>query len=254
VLVHEEDHNLSANGAMNEGYWSTLLGLPGIPPSSEEVMIARDLILADETEGSVHIQHVSTARSVDLIRLAKHRGVHVTAEAAPHHFTLTDEAVVGYHTHAKMNPPLRTERDRLAIIEGLLDGSIDAIATDHAPHTAHEKEKEFDLAPFGIIGLETLFPLAYEQLVLSGCMTLCQLARKMTSEPARILEIDKGTLSRGASADIVIVDLNKRQIYRKEDILSKSKNSPFIDREMVGWPVATLVDGRFIMKDRKIVV
>jgi len=230
------------------------LGLKGIPNAAEEIMVARDIILAEMTGGSVHIAHVSTAGAIRLIRYFKSRGVKVTCEAAPHHFTLTDEAVVGYHTHAKMNPPLRTERDRLAIIEGLLDGSIDAIATDHAPHTAHEKEKEFDLAPFGIIGLETLFPLAYEQLVLSGCMSLCQLARKMTTEPARILEIDKGTLNKGASADIVIVDLNKRQIYRKEDILSKSKSSPFIDREMVGWPVATLVDGRFIMKDRKIVV
>ncbi len=254
LFLHEEDMNLSARGCMNEGYWSTFLGLPGMSPAAEEVMIARDLILADETGGRIHIQHVSTARAVDLIRIGKQRGIQVTAEACPHHFTLTDEAVKGYRTHAKMNPPLRTEKDRLALIEGLKDGTIDAIATDHAPHTRHEKEQEFELAPFGIIGLETLFPLTYNNLVLTGALSLSDAVRKMTLEPARILGIDKGTLRPGADADIALVDLNLKRVYTEDEIQSKSKNSPFIGWELQGWPVGTIVGGNIVMRDRKLLV
>jgi dihydroorotase len=252
IFLHEEDLNLSNRGAMHEGYWSTYLGLPGIPASSEEVMIARDLILADETRGSIHIQHVSTARSVDLIRLGKQRGIRVTAEATPHHFTLIDEAVKGYRTHAKMNPPLRTEHDRQAVIEGLRDGTLDLIATDHAPHTRYEKEQEFELAPFGIIGLETLFPLTCHQLVLPGHLSLEEAVRKMTVEPAKVLGIEAGTLKPGADADITLVDLNLRRTYTEEEIQSKSKNSPFIGMEFQGWPVGTVVGGRVVMRDRRI--
>ncbi len=254
LFLHEEDTNLCAHGSMHEGYWSTYLGLPGMSPAAEEVMIARDLILADETGGSIHIQHISTARGVGLVHLGKQRGIKVTTEVTPHHFTLTDEAVRGYRTHAKMNPPLRTEKDRLALIMGLKDGTIDLIATDHAPHTRHEKEQEFELAPFGIIGLETLFPLTYQQLVMPGHLTLTEAVRKMTIEPAKVLGIDKGTLKPGADADIVLVDLNLRRVYTEAEIQSKSKNSPFIGWELQGWPVGTIVGGQVVMRDRKIMV
>ena len=253
VLLHEEDLNLSAGGSMNEGYWSTSLGIAGIPPAAEEVMIARDLILADETGGQVYIQHVSTARAVDLIRMGKSRGIRVTAEVTPHHFTLTDEAVNGYKTNAKMNPPLRTEEDRIALIQGLKDGTLDLIASDHAPHTRHEKEKEFDLAAFGIIGLETLFPLTYSELVLKGHLTLLQAVAKMTVSPAKALGLEKGTLRPGADADVTIVDLQLKRQYTVEEIQSKSKNSPFIGTEIQGWPIGTVVRGRIVMKDRRIV-
>jgi len=254
VLLHEEDTNLSAGGAMNEGYWSTFLGLPAIPAAAEEVMIARDLILADQTKGRIHIQHVSTAGAVDLIRMGKQRGSQVTAEATPHHFTLTDEAVRGYRTHAKMNPPLRSERDRDAVIEGLADGTLDVIATDHAPHTRHEKEQEFDLAPFGIIGMETLFPLTYSQLIQPGRISLSDAVRKMTVEPARVLGIDKGTLRAGADADITIVDLNLTREYSEDEIQSKSRNTPFIGMELTGWPVGTIVGGEVVMRDREVIL
>ena len=254
VMLHEEDLNLSANGTMNEGYWSTHLGLPGIPPAAEEVMIARDLILAERTGGRIHIQHVSTEGAVDLIRSGKRRGIQVTAEGTPHHFTLTDEAVCGYRANAKMNPPLRTERDRAAVIEGLSDGTLDVIATDHAPHTHHEKEREFDLAPFGIIGLETLFPLTYSKLVLKKHLTLSDAVAKMTVRSAEALGLQKGTLRKGADADVTIVDLDLKRVYTKEEIESKSKNSPFIGAELQGWPVGTVVGGRIVMKNRKIVV
>lgn len=253
LLLHEEDTNLSAHGSMHEGYWSTYLGLPGIPPAAEEVMIARDLILADETRGSIHIQHVSTSRAVDLIRIGKSRGIRVTAEAAPHHFTLTDEAVRGYRTSAKMNPPLRTARDREAVIEGLRDGTLDLIATDHAPHTRHEKEQEFDLAPFGIIGLETLFPLTYTQLVLAGHLSLSEAIRKLTIEPARVLGLEKGSLRPGADADLTLVDLSLRRVYTEAEIQSKSRNTPFIGTELQGWPVGTIVGGKVVMRERSVV-
>ena len=254
VLVHEEDLNLSAGGTMNEGYWSTFLGLAGMSPAAEDVMIARDLILADETGGRVHIQHVSTAGAVNLIRMGRARGVQVTAEATPHHFSLTDQAVCGYRSHAKMNPPLRTEKDRMAVIEGLRDGTLDLIATDHAPHTHHEKEREIDLAPFGIIGLETLFPLTYSELVLKGHLSFSEAVAKMTSHPAKVLGLNKGTLRPGVDADVTLVDLEMKRTYTKEEIQSKGKNSPFIGMELQGWPVGTIIGGRIVMTDRKIVV
>lgn len=254
IFLHEEDSNLSARGAMHEGYWSTYLGLPGIPAAAEEVMIARDLILAAETGASIHIQHVSTARAVDLIRLGKQQGVRVTAEGTPHHFTLTDEAVKGYRTHAKMNPPLRTAADRDAVIEGLKDGTLDLIATDHAPHSRHEKGQEFELAPFGIIGLETMFPLTYNQLVLPGHLSLIDAVRMMTVEPAKVLGLSKGTLAKGADADVTLVDLSMRRVYTEEEIQSKSRNTPFIGMEMQGWPVGTVVRGKVVMRDRRLLV
>jgi len=252
IMLHEEDTNLSAKGAMNEGYWSTFLGLPGINAAAEEVMIARDLILADQTGGKIHIQHVSTSRAVELIRMGKEKGIEVSAEATPHHFTLTDEAIRGYRTHAKMNPPLRTDKDRDAVIEGLRDGTLDIIATDHAPHTRHEKAREFDLAPFGIIGLETMFALTYNQLVLRGHLSLSEAVAKMTLMPAQFLGLAKGTLKPGSDADVTLVNTTLKRVYTEEEIQSKSNNTPFIGMELQGWPVGTIVGGKVVMKDRKI--
>ena len=254
IISHCEDVNLSADGAMNEGKVSTVLGLPGLPSASEEVMIARDLLLAEFTCGRVHIAHVSTAGGVELIRQAKARAVRVSTEATPHHFTLTEEAVIGYNTSAKMNPPLRTRKDVDAVKQGLADGTIDCIASDHAPHTGYEKEQEFNFAPFGIIGLETLVPLVMAQLVTPGVLSLPEAIRKMTVHPARILGIDKGTLSVGEDADVTLIDPELELTYSRDKVVSKSHNSPFFGWMMKGWPVATIVAGQIVMQDRKLLV
>ena len=209
VISHCEDSTLSEGGVMNEGLMSLTLGLKGIPAEAEQIMIFRDILLAELTGGKLHIAHVSTEGSVRLIRNAKRRGVNVTAETCPHYFSLTEEAVKDYDTNAKMNPPLRTEHDIKAIKEGLKDGTIDVIATDHAPHHRDEKLKEFDLAPFGISGLETALGLSL-RLVEEGTLTMGQLVEKMTCNPSRVLNIDKGTLKIGSDADLVILDRNKR--------------------------------------------
>lgn len=243
VISHCEDTSLAAKGVMNEGAVATELGLRGIPRAAEDVMTARDIALAELTGGRLHIAHVSTEGSVRLIRDAKARGVKVTAETCPHYFTLTDEAVRGYNTLAKMNPPLRAADDVAAIKRGLGDGTLDVIATDHAPHAADEKAGEFDFAPFGIVGLETALGLTFK-LVDEGVLSLADAVRKLTINPAAILKIDKGTLSAGADADITIIDPNIEWTVRAAEFKSKSRNTPFEGWKLKGRAVQTIVGGR----------
>ena len=243
VISHSEDSSLSRYGAMNEGFISTSMGLRGIPHIAEEVMVYRDLALADYTGCHLHLAHISTGESVSLIRQAKKRGCPVTAETAPHYFTLTEEAVKDYNTNAKMNPPLRTRKDRAAIIEAIKDGTIDVIATDHAPHSVLEKDIEFDQAANGIIGLETSVPLALA-LFRKGHIDAFRLVELLSSNPARILGIGGGALGIGDAADIAVIDPEQRFILQEHDILSQSKNSPFIGSELQGKAVLTLCGGR----------
>jgi len=243
VLSHSEDLNLSQNGVMNEGALSTKLGLKGIPANAEQIMIYRDISLAKLTGRPIHIAHVSSKESVSLIRRAKENGILVTAETAPHYFILTEEAVLNYNTNAKMNPPLRTAKDVAAIKEGLKDGTIDVIATDHAPHSILEKELEFDLAANGIIGLETAVPLSLE-LVRQKIITMAQMVELLAINPARILGVPGGSLAEGADADITVIDPEKEFIYTKEQVVSKSANSPFLNKQLKGKAVLTIVGGR----------
>lgn len=243
VISHCEDKSLSGDGVMHEGYYSTVLGLKGIPASAEEVMVARDIVLAAETGCPLHIAHVSTAGSVELIRQAKKRGVRVTAEATPHHFTLTDRAVDDFDTNAKVNPPLRGEADVQAVREGLADGTIDAIATDHAPHSYDEKNVEFDLAPFGLVGLETAVALVWTELVHTGILTPLQAVQKLSYNPARILGIPGGTLAEGAPADITVIDTELEATVDPAGFAGKSKNTPFTGYRLKGLPVFTIVAG-----------
>jgi dihydroorotase len=242
VMAHEEDLGLAGEGVMHEGEWSTRLGLRGIPGAAEEAMIARDLSLLELTQGKLHICHVSSAGSVRLIREAKRRGLPVTAEATPHHFTLTDRAVVGYDTRAKMNPPLRSEADRAAVVEALADGTLDAIATDHAPHSPVEKELEFDVAANGIIGLETALPLSLA-LVRTGALPPLRLAELLSSGPARILGVPGGTLAVGSVADATVVDPEAEWTCDAARLVSKSHNTPFDGWKLVGKASITLLEG-----------
>ena len=248
VADHCEEPTLSHGGVMHEGLVSTRLGLKGIPAAAEEIMVARDIILAELTGGHVHLCHMSTRGSVELIRRAKERGLRVTAEAAPHHFTLTDHRVEGYDTNAKMNPPLREDADRQAIREALRDGVIDVIATDHAPHHYDAKEREFDDAPNGIIGLETALGLAITELVQTGLMTLPDLLERMSTRPARIFSLPGGTLAVGAPADVVVFDPSASWVVRLEAFFSKSRNTPFAGRELTGRTVLTIVRGEVVYR------
>ncbi len=243
IISHCEDCTLSNKGVMNEGFVSTELGLRGIPAAAEEVMVGRDIALAELTGCRLHIAHVSTAGSVRMLREAKARGVKVTAETCPHYFTLTEEAVRGYNTMAKMNPPLRTADDVAAIKQGLKDGTIDVIATDHAPHGMDEKSVEFDYAPFGIVGLETAIGLVFK-LVHEGLLSMSEAVRKMSLNPGSILRINKGTLSAGAGADLTIIDPNAEWTVDSSQFKSKSKNTPFDGWKLKGKPVQTIVGGR----------
>ncbi|MHB8170704.1 MAG: dihydroorotase [Thermincolia bacterium] len=252
IISHSEDKELVAEGVMNEGYMSTVLGLKGINRAAEEVMVARDIILSEITGCPVHIAHISTAGSVRLVKEAKTRGVKVTAEVAPHHFTLTDQAVEGYNTATKVNPPLRTAEDVVAIKAGLADGTIDIIATDHAPHTQEEKDVEYNYAPFGMVGLETAVGLVFKELIEPGILTLTEAIAKLTINPAQLLRLNKGTLSVGADADITIIDPNLEEHVKLEELASKGKNTPFTGWSLKGLPVATIVGGRVVMKDRKL--
>ncbi len=243
VISHCEDASLSAKGVMNEGFVSTELGLRGIPAAAEDVMTARDIALAGLTGCRLHIAHVSTAGSVRLIREAKQRGVKVTAETCPHYFTLTDEAARGYNTLAKMNPPLRTAEDVAAIKQGLKDGTIGVIATDHAPHGMDEKSVEFDYAPFGVVGLETALGLTFK-LVQEGTLTLSEAVRKLSINPSEILKLNKGNLAVGADADITIIDPNIEWTVDASQFRSKSKNTPFNGWKLKGRAVQTMVAGR----------
>ncbi len=243
VISHCEDLSLKNDGSMNEGYTSTYMGLRGISRASEEVMVSRECILAETYNVPVHIAHVSTKGSVETVRQAKKRGVKVTCETCPHYFTLTEEAVEGFNTNAKMNPPLRTKEDVEAIIEGLKDGTIDAIATDHAPHAIDEKNCEFDLALNGIVGLETAFGLSYTYLVKTGALTLPQLIEKMSINPSKILRINKGELKEGAVADVSVFDLEKQYTVKTAEFMSKSKNSPYDGFELYGKADTVIVKG-----------
>jgi dihydroorotase len=248
VADHCEDPTLSAGGAMHEGLVSTRLGLKGIPAAAEEIMVARDILLAELTGGHVHLCHMSTRGSVELIRRAKEKGLRVTAEACPHHFTLTHEACEGYTTNAKMNPPLREPEDREAVRQGLRDGTIDVICTDHAPHHYDAKEREFDDAPNGIIGLETALGLAVTELVESGLMTLADLVLRMSVLPARIFNLAGGTLAPGAAADAVLFDPAERWVVNPEDFFSKSRNTPFAGRELRGRAAVTIARGHIVFQ------
>jgi dihydroorotase len=249
VTAHSEEKSLSHGGVMHEGYWSTHLGLPGIPAASEELGVARDLILARETGAPVHIAHVSTQGAVQLLRLAKREWkIDVTAETAPHYLELGDHELVGYSTRLKMNPPLRTEADRHAVLDAVVDGTLDLIATDHAPHAEMEKDLEFDRAPFGVIGLETSFAVAYGQLVASGRMTLVELLRRMSHAPAKRFGLEGGRLVAGQPASFAILDLEARWSVRAEELRSRSRNSPFLGRSMRGRVAATIHRGRLVYR------
>ncbi len=246
LIDHCEDADLAAGGVMHEGEWSVRLGLRGIPALAEELPVLRNAMVAALTRARIHIAHLSTRGALDIVRRAKKEGVHITCEVTPHHFTLTDEACRDYDTRAKMNPPLRTAEDVDALIEGLTDGAVDAIATDHAPHAETEKQTDFESAPFGIIGLETALGLALERLYHSGKVSLLRLVELFSTNPARILGVEGGQLKVGAPADVTIFDLEKEWTYRAADGASKSRNSPFDGRSFRGGPVATIVSGAFV--------
>ncbi len=251
IMQHCEDEHLSAHGEMNEGAVSTLLGLKGNPLVSETVIIARDIELTHYLQTRMHFMHVSCARSVELIRRAKADGVRVTAEATPHHFTLTDEAVKTFATSTKVNPPLRTKADVEAIRQGLKDGTIDCIATDHAPHTYEDKEVEYDAAPPGLIGLETAFGLVMKELVRPGVLTLPQAVDKLSASPARTVGLSsKGEIAEGKDADLVLVDLHRQWVVSEEDTVSKSKNSPFMGWTLPGRVVTTICGGKVAYQEQ----
>ncbi len=246
VADHCEDPTLSAGGVMHEGLVATRLGLKGIPAAAEEIMVARDVLLAELTGGHVHLCHISARGSVAIIREAKERGVRVTAEATPHHLVLTDVACEEYDTHAKMNPPLRETMDVEALQGALKEGVIDCIASDHAPHAYDEKEAAFDDAPFGIVGLETAFAVAHTDLVGGGLFTLPELIRRMTTEPARAFHLPGGTLAPGAVADIVVLDPAAKWTVDPATFHSKSRNTPFTGRALTGRALLTIVAGAIV--------
>jgi dihydroorotase len=273
VMDHCQDYSLVTDGVMHEGYWNLTLGLRGWPSAGEQMIVARNILLAELTGAKIHCQHLSAAGSVALIREAKKRGVSISGEACPHHYTLTDAAVAGsekfwaadglkffrgtdasfrppvwpaYDTHFKMNPPLRTAEDREAILAGLADGTIEILASDHAPHCDYEKEVEFDYAPFGITGLETELALSLMQLVHAGRLSLADMVAKYTINPARLLNLNKGTLSAGADADVTVFDPDQEWVFQRQDSASKSRNSPFFGWPLKGRAIATVVAGEII--------
>jgi len=245
VISHAEDHSLVGEGVMNEGFVATELGLKGIPWVAEDAAVARDVMLAEFAGSRLHVAHVSTSGAVDIIRAAKKRGVRVTCEATPHHFTLTDEAVRGYNTNAKMNPPLRSAEDVDAVRTGLADGTIDAIATDHAPHHLDEKNVEFNIALNGIVGLETALPLTL-RLVDDGVLTLKDAIARLTVGPARALGIPRGSLEVGTAADVTVIDPELKWTVTAEALHSKSKNTPFVGWQLKGAATHTIVGGKVV--------
>ncbi len=246
VITHAEDHRLTANGVMNEGLMSTKLGLHGVPNASEDIAVLRDVELARLTGARLHIAHLSTRGALEIVRRAKKEGLSVTCEVTPHHFSLTDEALVDYDTNFKMNPPLRSEEDRQALIHGLKDGTVDAISTDHAPHTEEEKMAEFQEAPHGVTGLETSLGVSLTELYHKKMISLETLIQKMSVRPAEILKLPAGfgEIKLGKNANLTLVDLNQEWIVKKEDFVSKSKNSCFIGRKLKGRVIATVCDGK----------
>ena len=247
VVDHCEDLHLAEGGCMNEGLVSTELGLPGMPAAAEDVMVARNVALAELTGARLHLAHISTEGSVRMVREAKSRGIKVTAEACPHHFTITEEVVRGYNTHAKMNPPLRTWKDVQAIKEGLRDGTIDAIATDHAPHATQEKQQGFTDAPFGIVGLETAWPLTLA-LVEEGILSIESAVERLSTAPAKAFGLSKGTLAVGAEADVVVADPQEPWEVDPVKFRSKSRNTPFAGWKVKGRIMTTIVGGRVVFE------
>jgi dihydroorotase len=248
VIDHCEDLNLSAGGDMHEGVPSTRLGLRGIPGSSEDVMVARDILLAESTGARFHVAHISSRHSVNMVKFAKKQGLPVTCEATPHHFALSDADITAYDSSYKMKPPLRSECDVAAVIEGIISGTVDAIATDHAPHPGSEKMQEFEKCPFGITGLETALGLSLEKLYHSGKISLMRLIELFTTGPAGILGLDRGALAAGAPGDVTIFDTEMPWTYDVNRSYSKSKNSPFHGRQFRGGPVATIVAGTVVWR------
>jgi dihydroorotase len=247
VIDHCEDTDLAAGGVMHEGYYSTLLGLRGINPAAEEVQVVRDAILARQTGAHAHIAHLSTRRSLEAVVNARKEGkVSLTCEVTPHHLLLTDSAVTSYDTNTKMNPPLRSQDDVDALVQGIADGSVDVIATDHAPHNINDKRLEFDRAAFGIVGLETAVGLIYDRFVRTGIVTLERMAQLFSANPARILRLDRGTLAKGAWADITVIDPELSIEVRSEDFRSRSRNTPFEGWKLRGGPVMTIVKGKVV--------
>ena len=251
IIDHCEDKSLSQKGVMNEGYYSYLFGLTGIPSASEEVMVARDLILAEKTNAKLHIAHISTKGSIEFLRIAKEKGVRVSAEVTPHHLILTDSCLATYDTNLKVNPPLRSENDVEALRDALRDGLIDAIATDHAPHTEDEKNVEFDYAPFGINGLETAVSLILHHFVNKGIISIQKCVELFSTNPASILGLkNKGKIQIGGDADITILNLHKEIIVDKNKFQSKSRNTPFHGWKLRGTPVMTIVNGKIVWDER----
>ena len=246
ILDHCEEESLFTGGVMNEGKWSVLLGMDGIPSAAEEIIVARDIIFAREIDWKIHLQHISVKSCVDMVRRARKQGIKITAEATPHHISLTDDYIRTYNTNYKMNPPLRSEADRQALLEGLADGTITVIATDHAPHTSTAKLVEFNHAPFGIIGLETAISVCLKELVHSGLLSMKDFVAKFTTGPAEVLGFQNYDLRIGAPADITIIDLNKKVKVDVTKFQSKSTNSPYDGMEFTGAPVMTIVDGKIV--------
>lgn len=246
VVDHCENKELAAGGVMNEGYYSTLLGLKGMSHLAEEADVQRDLMLAEETGAHIHIAHLSTAGSVALVKQGKQKGIKVTCEVTPHHFSLTDSAVEGFDTNTKMNPPLRTNQDVEALIQGIIDGTVDVIATDHAPHHADEKALEYDRAPFGIVGLETAVSLSLDKLYHTGKISLMRLVELFSTVPAKVFNLSRGTLAVGSPADITIFDPTLNTTVNPALFRSKSRNSPFAGWQLKGAVIATIVNGKII--------
>lgn len=248
-LCHCEDINLVDGGVVNEGYNSTLTGLKGSLRAAEDIMIARDIALAESLDIPVHICHVSTYSGLEIIKSAKKRGVKVTAESCPHYFVLTDDVITSYDTNTKVNPPVREEKDRKAVIKAFKDGTLDCIVTDHAPHSLKDKQVEYNLAAFGMSGIETSFALSYTYLVKGGHLTLPELADKMSRNPAKVLNLEGGELAEGKCADLTIVDLNEKYVIDSKNFLSKGKNTPFNGYEVYGKVKYTIVDGEIKYKN-----
>ena len=249
IISHCEDLDLAGDGVMNEGRISTRLGLPGIPSEAEEVMVAREICLSRLTRRPIHIAHVSSAGSVRLIRTAKEEGISITSEVTPHHLCLTEEAVTGFDPNTKVNPPLRTKADQDALIKGLQDGTIDAIASDHAPHTIAEKEKEYTFAPFGIIGMETSLPLIMTRLYHQKFLDMSEIVRKMSLNPARILKLDRGSIASDKIADITVIDPEKEKVVDVSLFRSKARNCPFHGWSLKGYPVMTVCRGKLVFRE-----
>jgi dihydroorotase len=251
VLAHCENASLTDGGAMNEGYTASVMGIKGLPGEAYEMDVARNALLSLLTGCHLHVLHVSTAREVEIVRWAKAQGANVTAETAPHYWCLTDEACRGYNTAAKMNPPLRTQADCAAIIKGLRDGTLDCIATDHAPHARYEKEREFGLAPFGIVGLETSLALGVTHLVKPGHLSLFDLVRRMSTEPARLLKLPGGTLSVGAPGDVTVFDPEAEWTVEPDRFVSKGRNTPFGGHRLTGRATMTVVKGEVVHEQQE---